>query len=106
MGCTAPTPVSAEESDASVSICRTARPSVRHYLIQLEMTALGRAPAATTATAFADSTAVLVGGRIVLQGSREELQSRGEVMLHYGRPSHHRQPALAALRSARTQRPH
>lgn len=39
--------------------------------------------AATTAIAFADRTAVLVGGRIVLQGSRDELMASGDVVRHY-----------------------
>ena len=39
--------------------------------------------AATTAIAFADRTAVLVGGRIVLQGSRAELLASGDVVRHY-----------------------
>ena len=39
--------------------------------------------AATTAIAFADRTAVLVGGRIVLQGGRDELLARGDVVRHY-----------------------
>ena len=38
--------------------------------------------AATTAIAFADHTAVLVGGRIV-QGPREDLLARGDVVRHY-----------------------
>ncbi len=39
--------------------------------------------AATTAIAFADHTAVLVGGRIVLQGERAELLASGDVVRHY-----------------------
>ena len=39
--------------------------------------------AASTAIAFADRTAVLVGGRIVLQGTREELLASGDVVRHY-----------------------
>jgi branched-chain amino acid transport system ATP-binding protein len=39
--------------------------------------------AATTAIAFADRTAVLVGGRIVLQGDRHELLASGDVVRHY-----------------------
>ena len=39
--------------------------------------------AAATAIAFADSTAVLVGGRIVLQGSRETMSQSAEVVRHY-----------------------
>lgn len=39
--------------------------------------------AATTAIAFADRTAVLVGGRIVLEGSRDELLASGDVVRHY-----------------------
>ncbi len=39
--------------------------------------------AATIAIAFADRTAVLVGGRIVLQGGRDELLASGDVVRHY-----------------------
>jgi ABC-type branched-subunit amino acid transport system ATPase component len=39
--------------------------------------------AATTAIAFADRTAVLVGGRIVLEGDRNELTASGDVVRHY-----------------------
>lgn len=39
--------------------------------------------AATTAIAFADRTAVLVGGRIVLEGSRDELLASDDVVRHY-----------------------
>jgi branched-chain amino acid transport system ATP-binding protein len=39
--------------------------------------------AANTAIAFADRTAVLVGGRIVLQGSRNELMASGDIVRHY-----------------------
>ena len=39
--------------------------------------------AATTAIAFADRTAVLVGGRIVLQGDRDQLLASGDVVRHY-----------------------
>ena len=39
--------------------------------------------AATTAIAFADRTAVLVGGRIVLQGGRDEMMTSGDVVRHY-----------------------
>ena len=39
--------------------------------------------AATTAIAFADRTAVLVGGRIVLQGGRDELLASADVVRHY-----------------------
>ena len=39
--------------------------------------------AATTAIAFADRSAVMVGGRIVLQGGRDELQASGDVVRHY-----------------------
>ncbi|MET0542901.1 MAG: ABC transporter ATP-binding protein [Variovorax sp.] len=39
--------------------------------------------AATTAIAFADSTAVLVGGKIVMQGSRAEMSNNADVIRHY-----------------------
>ena len=39
--------------------------------------------AATAAIAFADHTAVLVGGRVVLAGGREEMLASGEVVKHY-----------------------
>ncbi len=39
--------------------------------------------AATTAIGFADRTAVLVGGRIVLQGGRDELLASAEMVRHY-----------------------
>jgi branched-chain amino acid transport system ATP-binding protein len=39
--------------------------------------------AATTAIGFADRTAVLVGGKIVLQGERDELLASGDVVRHY-----------------------
>ncbi len=39
--------------------------------------------AATTAIDFADRTAVLVGGRVVLQGTRDELRASGDVVRHY-----------------------
>ena len=47
------------------------------------MTILLIEQAATLAIAFADHTAVLVGGRIVLQGCRAELQASGDVVRHY-----------------------
>ncbi|MGI4799705.1 MAG: ABC transporter ATP-binding protein [Janthinobacterium lividum] len=47
------------------------------------MTILLIEQAATIAIAFADHTAVLVGGRIVLQGDRAELQASGDVVRHY-----------------------
>ncbi|MGI4809783.1 MAG: ABC transporter ATP-binding protein [Janthinobacterium lividum] len=47
------------------------------------MTILLIEQAATIAIAFADHTAVLVGGRIVLQGCRAELQASGDVVRHY-----------------------
>jgi len=39
--------------------------------------------AATTAIAFADRTAVLVSGRIVLQGGRDKLLASADVVRHY-----------------------
>ncbi len=39
--------------------------------------------AATTAIDFADRTAVMVGGRLVLQGTRDELRASGDVVRHY-----------------------
>ena len=39
--------------------------------------------AAATAIDFADTTAVLVGGRIVMQGDRAQMQGNGSVIRHY-----------------------
>jgi len=44
--------------------------------------------AATTAIGFADRSAVLVGGRIVLQGDRDELLASGDIVRHYLGISH------------------
>ena len=72
--------------EPSLGLARIAIAGIYRTLAQLReegLTILLIEQAATTAIAFADRTAVLVGGRIVLQGGRDEMMTSGDVVRHY-----------------------
>ena len=72
--------------EPSLGLARIVIAGIYRTLAQLReegLTILLIEQAATTAIAFADRTAVLVGGRIVLQGGRDEMMTSGDVVRHY-----------------------
>jgi len=72
--------------EPSLGLARIIIAEIYRTLVRLRedgLTILLIEQAATTAIEFADRTAVLVGGKIVLQGERDELRASGDVVRHY-----------------------
>jgi branched-chain amino acid transport system ATP-binding protein len=72
--------------EPSLGLARIIISEIYRTLVRLRedgLTILLIEQAATTAIGFADRTAVLVGGKIVLEGGREDLLASGDVVRHY-----------------------